>query len=275
VPGWHIAIGYRLRNGIVAQLDWYHAHDANVTTGATLVRDGNTPPAVQFLFSPVFNFPVDFAGQEQDGIWQNADEMTIKYTQRFDRWDLAFRIPICEAEFARTYALTGFHHVWMWERFKWRTVDRIAATGAATEQDVAEYSSILSQPMYGIYCGCGQECFFGQDCKSFGFTFDVRAAILVDFVRNIATYDRADRAVGSKRNRRGYETVGELEAQLNLWWYPIEGVVCRVGWDVMAFFNTIYIPNPVDFDFLSPAPDWERRSVRLIDGLNLGIGFIF
>jgi hypothetical protein len=51
--------------------------------------------------------------------------------------------------------------------------------------------------------------------------------------------------------------------------------VFRVGWDVMAFFNTIYIPNPIDFDYLSPAPDWERRSVRLIDGLNLGVGFIF
>lgn len=275
VPGWHLAIGYRLRNGIVAQVDWYHLHDANVTSGATLVQAGTTPLVVNFLFSPVYNWPVDFIGEEADGIWQQADDMTVKYTQRFDRWDLAFRVPICESECSRTYGLTGFTHIWLWERFKWRTVDRIALTGLAVEQDVAEYSNILSQPMYGLYCGCGQECFFGQDCKSFGFTCDLRGAMYVDFARNLVTYERADRAIGSKRNRREYQTVGSAEAQLNLWWYPIEGVVMRVGWDAMVLFNTVYIPNPVDFNFLGLSPDWQHRSYRLIDGLNLGVGFIF
>jgi hypothetical protein len=275
VPGWHVALGYRFRNGLVAQVDWYKLHDAVVTSGATLVQNGNfQPPVINFLFSPVFNFPTDFVGNEADGIWQNADEMTIKWIQRFDRWDLAFRVPVCETEYSRTYALTGFHHVWMWERFGWRTVDR-ADDGNADPQDVAEYSSILSQPMYGVYCGCGQECFFGQDCKSFGLTFDVRAAVMVDFVRNLVKYERADEAVGSKRNRRLYRTVGELEAQINLWWYPIEGVVCRVGYDCMAFFNTAHIPNPVDFNYLGLSPQIETRALRLIDGLNLGIGFIF
>ena len=72
-----------------------------------------------------------------------------------------------------------------------------------------------------------------------------------------------------------YEIAAQLQGQVNLWWFPIEGVQMRVGYDLLAFFNTIYSPYPVAFDFGVLDPPWENKAVRLLDGFNVGLCFIF
>ena len=62
---------------------------------------------------------------------------------------------------------------------------------------------------------------------------------------------------------------------MNLWWYPTEGIQLRVGYDAMAFFNTVAGKTPVDFNFGGLAPTWDRGVYRLFDGINAGIALIF
>ncbi|HZT80966.1 MAG TPA: hypothetical protein VFA26_12115, partial [Gemmataceae bacterium] len=77
-----------------------------------------------------------------------------------------------------------------------------------------------------------------------------------------------------KRSITDYAAVPELAGTLSLWWYPIEGVQVHLGYSAMAFFNTVAGRQPVDFDYGSVAPPWER-TFRFFDGLQTGIGFIF
>ena len=64
-------------------------------------------------------------------------------------------------------------------------------------------------------------------------------------------------------------------ADLNLWFYPIEGVQLRAGYNFMTFLNTIEARDPIAFDARSFDPDWKNRPTRFLDGFNAGIGFIF
>jgi hypothetical protein len=97
---------------------------------------------------------------------------------------------------------------------------------------------------------------------------------MINFVHEIAKYERGDFAIAAKRGKHEYTIVPELSAALNLWWYPIEGVQIKVGYELAAFFNTIASPEPVSFNFGSPTPEWER-TFRWFDGFNVGIGLIF
>jgi hypothetical protein len=292
VPGYRFGLGYRFRNKVVVEGIYWHMFNVRYPAGATLI-----PPLTEidaalnntFLFSPVFNYPLDFVGPDGAvGIWNGAEEMTIRFEQRLDKWDLRFRIPVWESDYdpisnpnklaLRTYGLCGIRHYWLWERFKWRTVDRDDA-GIAGPQDVAHFSNLISQPMYGPFVGWGFEMYRGH---GIALTLDLFGGIYVNFVREIARWEREGDGtagllpiVGAKRSRRVYTLVPETEAHLNIWWYPIEGVQIRLGYDVMALYNTIHSPQPVDFNFNNVAPHYEHRFVRMIDGWNLGIGFNF
>src|SRR5262249_43052183 len=104
----------------------------------------------------------------------------------------------------------------------------------------------------------------------------------IDVVKERARYERGDRRsnsqtaapVVSKRSKHEFTFVPELQANGNLWWYPIEGVQVRVGYDFMAFFNTISSKEPVSFSFGTLDPHWDSTT-RLFNGFNAGIGFIF
>jgi hypothetical protein len=60
-----------------------------------------------------------------------------------------------------------------------------------------------------------------------------------------------------------------------MYWYPIEGVQLRAGYNLMTFLNTVAAENPIAFDARSFEPDWKNKSIRYFDGFNCGIGFIF
>lgn len=138
--------------------------------------------------------------------------------------------------------------------------------------DMAIYSNIVSNQLYGPFIGCGWERYLGH---GFAFNIDLRAGALLDIVHEEAKYDRGDLFIGTKRNRRDYTMVPELDAIANLWWYPIEGVQIRVGYDLMTYFNTVAATHPVTFNYGAMDPPWEKGVFRIVDGWHAGIGFIF
>jgi hypothetical protein len=284
VPGWNINLGYRFREGFSVELSNTHLFGARYQGGATLVPQGMQTGVLledSFLYSPVFNFPTTYAGPQQKlalgnplaafGIWNGASEMTVRFEQHYDEWKIGGRVPICENECSRCYGLVGLQRVWLWEIFKWRTVSFDFA-GLADASDVATYNNTISNVMYGPYIGCGDECYLGH---GFSVSLDLRASAMIDFVHEEVKWIRGDFATEAKRTRREYAITPELDALLSLWWYPIEGVQLRLGYDVKAFFNTKASPDPVSFNFNGLDPEWKNEAVRFVDGFRFGIAFIF
>ena len=283
-PGFRLTTGWRFNDGRTIEFSWMTLTEAKFSAVATLV-----PPTLQpgtlftetFLFSPVVNFPNDFAGPRFKvalgnplaayGIWNGAAVETISFTQRYTQYDIGSRIPVFETDFCRCYGLVGVRHVSLWERFAWRTVAQNFA-GVSGQDDVANYNNIVSNQMYGVDIGIGSEWYIG---RGFSISLDGRAAGMVDIVHEIARYVRSDFAIGNKRAKRDYSVVPELEGQVNVWWYPWEGVQIRVGYDFMNFFNTVSSPQPVSFDYSALTPAYDKHTYRYIEGFNVGIGFIW
>lgn len=148
----------------------------------------------------------------------------------------------------------------------------LGAPALASPEDVAIYSNVVSNRLYGPMCGCGTEWYLGH---GFAISLDLRAAFFVDVVKERAKYERQDKAISHGRSRTEYTLVPELDAIGNIWWYPIEGVQLNFGYDVMTFFNTISSPRPVDFNYGAVAPAWEKGTFRMVDGFHAGLGLIF
>jgi hypothetical protein len=282
-PGFRMGLGWRFAGGTTVDVSWMSLAEARYSAVATLVPPGLNPGpllANTFLFAPVFNFPNDFAGQPQKlaignpnaafGIWNASSVMSLSFTQRFDQYDLTVRTPWLDNDCCRWFGLVGFRHTYMWERFLWRTVAQ-DFTGASTAADAADFINITSNQLYGPDIGTAFELYLGH---GFSISLEGSFAPMIDFVREIDKYQRQDFAIGHKRNIRDYEFVPELQGQVNVWWYPIEGVQIRVGYAIMAFFDTIAAPDPVSFNYSALNPAWKLQN-RFLDGFNAGIAFIF
>jgi hypothetical protein len=148
----------------------------------------------------------------------------------------------------------------------------ISAPAVAGADDVADYINIVSNQMYGPLVGCGSEWYLGWGLS---FALDVRATLAVDIVHEIAKYQREDMEIAHKRGNRQYTIVPEVDAIANLYWYPLEGIEVRAGYDFFNFFNTIASPRPVDFNYGAVSPAFEKGTYRMIDGFHAGIAFIF
>jgi hypothetical protein len=49
----------------------------------------------------------------------------------------------------------------------------------------------------------------------------------------------------------------------------------RIGYDIMSFFNTVSSPDPVSFNYGTLDPPFRDWTVRVLDGFEAGICFIF
>ena len=56
-----------------------------------------------------------------------------------------------------------------------------------------------------------------------------------------------------------FSVTPEVATNVQLYWYPWEGVQIRAGYNFMAFFNTQAAEDPVAFDARSFDPDWKSR----------------
>src|SRR5262249_26317681 len=143
----------------------------------------------------------------------------------------------------------------------------------AIDAFVATYNNIVSNRMYGVKVGCGNECYLGN---GFSCSLDLSAQLFLDVIKERTKYEVGPRHIGAerKRSRTDYTGVPAVQGSLNLWWYPYQGVIVKAGYDVQAFFNTVSSRNPIDFDYSAVAPKFNRV-FRIFDGLAIGVAFTF
>ena len=314
-PSVHMGLGWKMRDGSAISLSWLYVSEAQYRAGATLapqVGPGLLPDNVlgarlenTFLFSPVFNFPTEYAGadfkvapqpgtvdlqnrpisanaQTAFGIWNAATIMTIEFRQRFQQWDITYREPIWETENYRLNGLAGGRFSWIWEKFKWVTTSLGVETSGTADtadditisgpQNVGIYSNVVSNRMYGPFIGCEQEWYLGH-----GFAVHLTgvSAILMNTVKERAKYETAAKYLGlpeNKNARHEWTAVPQLQAKLGLMWYPTEFVQLYANYDFMTFFNTVASPRPIDFDYMLMSPGWTHVN-RIFDGWNAGVAF--
>ena len=282
-PGFRLTTGWRFKDGSAIELSWLRLNETKYNAVATLVPESLKPGSLleeTFLFSPVFNFPFEFGGAPDKialgnplaafGIWNGADAMSLSFVQRTSIYDITYRIPIYQSEYCRCYGLIGPRYAQLWENFSWRTVSA-NFDGTTGQDNVALYSNVTSNNLWGVDAGLGSEVYIG---KGFALSFDARYATFMDFGREITKYERADFAIGNKRSRRVFTVVPELQGTFNAWWYPINGCELRAGWDAMGFFNTFASETPVDFNYSSVDPGWSKTT-RYLTGFTCGISFTF
>jgi hypothetical protein len=286
-PGARVTLGYRFANGVAVEFSWLRLLDVKYAAIATFAPAGSIGVFGEnsFLTSPVFNYSLQYAGPGNQtgqgsaiatlGVWNASSEQQISFLQRFEIYDINVRIPMQDSECWRTYGLIGPRHVIIWERFKWTTVTP-EANGNTPPEDIAHYSNVVSNQLYGVHAGFGNEWMLGDTpAGAFSVSLDLQAALYFNFVRGIPKYELSDKSTSASHKRRWYTFVPELEGQLNVWWYPWEGIVVRLGYDAMGFFNTVASPQPIDFNMQSITPGYERTIFRLIDGFQFGFGIIF
>jgi hypothetical protein len=302
-PGFKVTGGWRFADGSLIEVDYMHIINVNYTAEAGII-----PPAFQvglfqentFLFAPVYNFPTLYAGAPNKipvplptpgsptigfpivsppggpmplyGIWNGATTMQLLFTQWADQYQATYRWSLYENECWRTYGLVGPRAFTIWERFRWRTVDTDDA-GNESPLWAAIYNNITSNRMYGVHAGVGNEFWLGH---GFSISLDLQAAVFCDVVKEEADYELGLKFfTEAKKSKHDYTFVPELEGQLNIWWYPTEGIEIRVGYSMMGFFNTVASKQPIDFNFGGLNPTWDEGVFRFFDGINAGISFIF
>jgi hypothetical protein len=288
-PGFRITAGWLFSNGIQVEASWIHLFEAKYSAVASVEPAfGRSGPFLEetFLTSFVFNLPPEFAGPSQKvnignpgatyGIYDASTTQSIEFTQRFDQYEITGRFPLFGDDCNRTYWLLGPRIAWIWERFKWRTVAVDITTNVAGQDDVAIYSNIVSNRMYGIHLGAGYEWYRGSTpIGAFAVSVEGDCAAFADMVKEQAKYERGDFAIANQRSRDDYTAAAELSARLNLWWYPVQAVQMRVGYDFNVFFNTVSSPDPVSFNYGSLDPPWRKGTTRVLEGLSAGVGLVF
>lgn len=287
-PGWDMCIGYRFANGVAVELAWRHLVQAKYHASASILPPGfDAGNAFEntFLFAPVSNFPTDYAGNPTNipgqtnastfGIWNAASIMQIEFVQRYDVYQINARLPIWQTDSHRSYGLFGPRIAWIWDRFKWRTVDA-DDTGNAGPDTTAIYSNMVSNRMYGFHAGFGNDWFLGDTpVGALAFTLDLEGGLYLNLVKTNAGYELADRSVSHKRARRMSSLVPGLEARAGFKWYVWEGITLEVAYDFQSYFNTIASHRPVDFNVGSVDPQYETQFLRYFYGIRVGVGFVF
>jgi hypothetical protein len=283
-PGFNFEGGWKFRDGSTVSLGFIWLSSTKNTAVATLAAPDlrvRSDFADSFLTSYVYNFPPAFAGPPNKinvgnqfavyGVWNGATIMTEVFEQRFSQYEATWREVVYENEYYRLSGIFGPRIAWIWDRYKWTTVDQ-DVNGNTDASWSAIYNNIVSNRMYGIHFGCSEECYIGH---GFALQLDTQAALYFNSVKEEAKYELGTKlGPENKRAVRQVTFVPELQANLNLAWYPREGIQIRIGYDLMAFFNTISSPTPIDFNYGSLTPPFER-TFRVFDGFNAGIAFVF
>jgi hypothetical protein len=291
-PGFRVELGYKFDNGFQLYGNYMQLFDAHYSAGATLA----TPYARSridltdtFLTAGVYNFSPKFAGpgtktaydpltgnanagaSNTYGIWDAASTMDIKFTQRYQQADIGGRMPIFQTDYSRVYGMAGGRFAWFFERFQWITRS-YSTDGTSNPQDAAQYTNTLSQRLYGPFAGVGNEIFIADQ---FSLSVDLTGAMLLGIVKERTKYELLDRSTEAKRGVNEWTLVPNANAAVNLWWYPIEGVQVRVGYQAMTFFNTRNMEEPVGFNMGAIDPRYDTQYFRIIHGLNFGVGLFF
>jgi hypothetical protein len=287
-PGYKLTLGYRFDSGSAIEVNWTHLVTATYSANASLIPTnyanlaaGGAALADTFLFAPFFNLPPEFAGANSElalgnpgsafGIFNGAINMSADFEQRYDEANVMGRVQWFQDDCLRIYGLAGGRFAWIWERFRLRAVSA-DFNGNSRPEDVAIYSNIVSNRMYGKFVGAGFERYIGHGCA---IGLEGQAALLLDIAKERARLERGDKAIAIKKSVTQFAVVPEVSCNAQLYWYPVEGIQIRAGYNFAAFFNTLAAQEPIAFDARNFDPNWTNRGVRFFDGFNAGVGFIF
>ncbi len=300
-PGFRLGAGWKFSDGSALSISYFFLTEASYRSSATLAAPNGLGANLEdsFLFAPVVNFPPDYAGASNKvlfplitatgtnrslgppqfafGAWNGASVMTQSYLMRFQEWDITYRQIVYETEDYRVNGLVGPRMDWLWDRYRWTSTTYSAdANGTLTAgpQDIAAYNNVTSNRLWGVTAGCQTECYLGH---GFAFMAEVRGTLEMDFVHMIAAYETADKFVGiaeNKRSKRDWEISPGLQGTVYMMWYPWENIQVQVGYQAMAFFNTLSSPRPIDFDYSNLAPHYSTTT-RVLDGFMAGFGITF
>jgi hypothetical protein len=244
------------------------------TIGAVTAVNGNTG-ALLSSTPVIVDQPQGVAGGNPGfnayGIWNAASVMDIKFTQRYQQAEMGVRVPIFQTDYSRVYGIGGGKFAWFFERFAWRTVSA-DASGTIHPSYAADYTNTLSQRLYGPMVGAGHEIFLANQ---FSLSCDLTGALLLGVVKARMKYELGDESTQAKRGRNDFKFIPNLNANLNLWWYPIEGVQVRVGYNALTYFNTERMDEPVGFNYGAIDPKYDTQWFRLLHGVNVGVGLFF
>ena len=178
-----------------------------------------------------------------------ASEMIIDFIQKYQQYQIGTRTPILDVPDLnyRSYGYLGLRFSWIWERFRWTTMSTDENGVPGGPDDTGIYSNIVSNRMYGPYFACGNEWYIGNN---FSANIDIGGALFLDVVKERAEYSLDDKLAGGyvKRSRTTYTIAPEVTAVVGISWFPIENVQFKLGYDLLAFFNTVAAPHPVSFD---------------------------
>jgi hypothetical protein len=288
-PGFNLTLGWRFEDGLALQVSWWHLSDVRTNAAASVIapdyRNG-TNLENTVLFAPVFNLSPQFAGNLQNldtgnpgatyGIWNAASAAQISFIQRFDMVELTGRYPIMETDCYRSYGNFGPRGIVMWERFKWRTID-VSNTGNAGDNTIADYSNVVSNRLYGLVFGVGNEFKIGEASRlgALSLFADVNVAMYGDFVKGRSRYELADQSIAYTYARNMFTLAPGFDAKIGFQWYIYEAITIRLGYNYLGLVNTIASPQPIDFNLGSVHPAYNRGFYRSFDGLDFGIGFVW
>jgi hypothetical protein len=287
-PGFQLDIGWKFGDGSALTATFWWISNVQYSAAATLAAPGlqfRSDQAQTFLFSPVYNFPSEFAGAPNKvtnpqgtagpfsvyGIWNGASVMTIAMWQRAEQFYMTYRKPFYETENYRASALVGPKWFWIEDKFRWVTTD-VDAFGNSSPIYAATYNNQVDNRMYGLWTGLQQEWYLGWGVAAM---LNLNAGAFLDVVKTAVDYQRNDR--GGPENKRGrtmWRAVPELQATPSVMWYPLEGIQLQAGWDFFVFFNTVASQQPIDFNYSSLAPPYVDIA-RFFNGFQATIAFIF
>ena len=245
--------------------------------------------ADSFVSAFFFNLPPEFAGANQRiaignpgavfGVFNGDNNISESFQSYFQDFDIRGRVPWYQDDCSRIYGFAGGRFAWIWEQYRLRGTSA-DFTGASAPTDVGLYQNTISNRMYGAFGGVGAERYLGY---AFGIGLEAEAAFLLDIVKERAQVQNGDRPDATtstpfvivKKAATNFSPVGEFSANAQIYWYPIEGVQLKAGYNLMTFLNTVASPDPIAFDARDFEPDWKNKAIRYFDGFNAGIGFIF
>ncbi len=298
-PGWKAELGYKFEDGLQVFANFMQLAEQHSRTGASFVTPSfrsNPNLSDTFLVAAVYNFPQEFSGPRFDtgfdslgiplgantfntyGIWNAATTMNIQLTQRYTQSDIGIRMPLLQTEYSRVYGIASGRFAWLFDRFQWYTLN-VDSLGIGLPSDQAWYTNTLSQRMYGPVVGCGHEVFLANQ---FSLSADLTGGLLLSVVKERVKYKLespgnggTSRPIASKQSFDSFQLVPNANANVNLWWYPTEGVQVRFGYQAMTYFNTTRMEEAVGFNYANPDPRYETQVFRILHGFNVGIGLFF
>lgn len=204
------------------------------------------------------------------GIWNAAEEMYLKFSQSLSTWEFNIRMPVYQDDNFRSYSIVGIRQFHIREAFSWRTVDEDIFGNTLPEWS-ATYNNRIDNDLYGLQCASGNEVYLGA---GWALSVEGRVGIFGDASQVKTEIARGDEEFSVHHIRKDTSIVPMFQGAGYLWWYPIEGIQLRAGYEFLGLIGVKRSPHQVDFNAGTLQPEVKDMFFRM-SGFTAGISFIF